>query len=98
MKALDWPGNTSDFNLIEILRAILKDKVTNKHPTSVEDLEMIIECVWKQNITAAFCKHLVHLVCFAYCTLLLRKCEHIDCYILNPLKLKTFFIIFAESN
>ena len=97
IKALNWPGNTSDFNLIEILRAILKNKVANKHPTSVEDLEMVIKCIWKQNITAAFCKHLVHSTPCLLHVVIKKKCEHTNYYILNSLKLKTFFYIFCRK-
>ena len=48
IKRLDWPGNSADFNPIENLWEILKDKVEDGHPTSAKDLKMAIKHVWMQ--------------------------------------------------
>ena len=60
IKTLDWPGNSPDFNPIENLSAILKEKVADKHPTSAKDMKMTIKCIWMQKITTEYCKHLIH--------------------------------------
>ena len=57
---LDWLRNSPDLNPIENLWAILKDKVADELPTSAKDLEMAIKRIWTQQITAEYCKHVVH--------------------------------------
>ena len=58
---LDWPGKSPDFNPIENLRAIMKNKVVDKHTTSAKNLKMALKRRWTQKITARkYCKHLVH--------------------------------------
>ena len=53
---LDWPGNSPDLNPIEHLWTILKDKVAEKQPTNLENLQSAIEEVWTQEISAEYCK------------------------------------------
>ena len=60
IKTLDWPDNSPYLNLIENLRAILKDKVADKHTNSAKDLETAIKRIWTQKITAEYCKNLVY--------------------------------------
>ena len=57
---LDWPGDSPDLNLIKNLWAIVKDKVTDEHPTSAKNLKMAIKHIAMQKITAEYYKHLVH--------------------------------------
>ena len=33
---LDWPGNSTDLNPIEILWHVMKNEVADQHPTSME--------------------------------------------------------------
>ena len=56
IKTLDWPGNSPDFNPIENLRAIIKDRMADEHATSAKGMKRI----WTQKIaTRKYCKHLV---------------------------------------
>ena len=57
---MDWPGNSQDLSPIEILWAILKDKVADEHSTSAKELEMAIKPIWAKKITAEYCTHLLH--------------------------------------
>ena len=60
IKTLDWPGNSPNFNPIENLRTIIKNKVADEYAKSAKDLKMAIKCIWMQNIIACkYCKHLV---------------------------------------
>ena len=62
IKTLDWLGNNPDFNPIETLRAIMKNKVADEHATDEmhKDLKMAMKRLWTQKITARkYCKHLV---------------------------------------
>ena len=43
IKTLGWPGNILNFNPIENLWAMLKDKVADEHPISAKDLKMLIK-------------------------------------------------------
>ena len=54
-----WPGNSPDLNPIENLWNILKNKVSEKKPTSLEDLKECIKRVWCTEITPDMCKSLV---------------------------------------
>ena len=59
IKKLDWLGNSPDLNPIENLWTILKDKVAEKEPTNMENLQSAIEEVWTKEIIAVYCQKLV---------------------------------------
>ena len=51
IRILDWPGNSPDLNPIENLWSILKDKVSEKQPTSAKMLEQAIKEVWVRELS-----------------------------------------------
>ena len=60
IKVLDWPGNSSDLNPIENLGTNMKNKVTEKHPSSAKDIVKVIKEAWVKEISQEFCRNLVH--------------------------------------
>lgn len=56
---LDWPGNSPDLNPIENLWQVMKNKVADQHPPSIESLKTAIKIVWTQKITSQYCCNLV---------------------------------------
>ena len=56
---LDWPGNSSDLNLIENLWHVMKNKVADQHPTSIESLTTTIKIEWTQEISPEYCFKLI---------------------------------------
>ncbi len=59
-RKLDWPGNSPDLNPVENLWTVLKDKVAEKQPTSIDNLKSAIAEVWAKEITQEYCQNLVH--------------------------------------
>ena len=59
IKTIDWPGNSPDLNPIENLCSLLKNKVTDRQPTSAQEMEMTIQLVWIHEITPEYCRNLV---------------------------------------
>jgi hypothetical protein len=42
----EWPPNSPDLNLIEILWSIMKQKIKSQKPTNIFEFEKIIQIVW----------------------------------------------------
>ena len=59
IQTLDWPGNSTDMNPIESLWTVLKDRVSEKQPTSAMELETAIKEVWASELSAEYCRSLV---------------------------------------
>jgi transposase len=55
---LHWPGNSADLNPIENLWDIVKDKVADKKPGSLQELTSAIKEVWVKHVTPELCKKL----------------------------------------
>lgn len=55
-----WPGNSQDVNPLENLRSILKRKLVQHNPTSLQHLQEVICDVWCREIDPETCKRLVH--------------------------------------
>ena len=60
IQVLDWPGNSPDLNPIENLWTIMKRKLKQYRPTSMQDLIYYIKRVWCQEVTPEVCQRLVH--------------------------------------
>ena len=59
IKVLDWPGNSPDLNPIEKLWSILKNKVSEKQPSSATELVEAIKNVWCTEISKDYCESLI---------------------------------------
>ena len=59
MKVLDWPSNSPDFNPIENLWEVLKNKVADKQPSSAKDFEDAIKEVCIRELSPTYCRTLV---------------------------------------
>jgi len=58
ISVLDWPGNSPDINPIENLWQVMKRKVEEKHPSSIDSLKSAIKEVWIKDITNEYCQEL----------------------------------------
>lgn len=58
IKALDWPGNSPDLNIIENLWAQMKKKIRLKRAKTKEDLKKIIVETWEQDMDKDYLKNL----------------------------------------
>jgi len=56
---LEWPGNSSDLNPIEDFWTELKNRVAEKHPTSLPSLIKIIKSSWVFNMPTDLCRNLI---------------------------------------
>ena len=55
----NWPGNSPDINVIENCWSLLKKKVADKHPGSIQELIDAIKLTWTTEITPEYCQQLV---------------------------------------
>ena len=56
---MEWPGNSPDLNPIENLWCVMKNKVSEKHPTSLSALQLAIKEVWVKGISSDYCCKLI---------------------------------------
>lgn len=54
-----WPGNSADLNPIENVWSVVKQKVGEKKPTSMEALTEAIKSVWVSEISSSYCERLI---------------------------------------
>ena len=59
IQTLEWPGNSSDLNPIENLWSVRKNKVSEKHPTSLSALQLAVKKVWVKEISSDCCCKLI---------------------------------------
>ena len=59
IQMLELPGNSPDLNPIENLCSIMKNKVSEKHPTSLGALQSAIKEVWVKEISSDYCCKLI---------------------------------------
>ena len=59
IQTFEWPGNSPDLNPIENLWYVVKNKVSEKHPTSLSALQLAIKEVWVKEISSDYCCKLI---------------------------------------
>ena len=58
VEVLKWPGKSPDLNPNENLWTIIKKKVSQTNPSSLEELKAAIKSVWSSDIDKNLCKNL----------------------------------------
>ena len=59
IQTLELPGNSPDLNPIENLWCLMKNKVSEKHPTSFSALQLAIKKVWVKEVFLDYCCKLI---------------------------------------
>lgn len=59
VKTLNWPGNSPDLNPIENLWNSMGVKISKCKPSSIKQLEMLLEKIWYEEISIDTLKSLV---------------------------------------
>ena len=59
IERLEWPGNSPDLNPIENLWSVMKQKVSEKQPSSLQALKKNIMEVWTQEFSKEYCQDLI---------------------------------------
>ena len=79
IQMLDWPGSSPDLNPIENLRSLMKNKVSEKHPTSLDGLRSAIKEVWVKQISSDYCCKLIESIPRCLQEVLKNKGRHTKC-------------------
>ena len=59
IQTLELPGNSPDLNPIENLWCVMKNKVSEKHPTSLSAFQLAIKKVWVKEVFLDYCCKLI---------------------------------------
>ena len=59
IQLFEWPGNSPDLNPIENLWTLMKNKVSEKQPTSGAELVKVIKEAWVKEISKEYCQSLI---------------------------------------
>ncbi len=69
MKVLEWPNQSPDLNLIEMMWHDLKQSIHARKPSNVSELKQLCKEEWAkippqrcERLIASYCKHLIAVV------------------------------------
>jgi (2Fe-2S) ferredoxin len=60
IRQIPWPGQSPDCNVIENVWSVLKSKVREHNPKTLNQLKATIHQVWYNEITPEYCKRLIN--------------------------------------